>query len=200
MAFTNELETASYSLGVNIGTNLTKQGLKELDVESFKEGLADIFAGSEIKLDSATMNNAIQSLLEKAKGEEAEANKSAGEKFLAETAKKAGVTVLDSGLQYEVLTEGNGKKPGASDTVTTHYHGTLISGEVFDSSVQRGEAATFPVNGVIAGWVEALQLMNEGSKWRLYIPSELAYGPRGAGDMIGPNAALIFEVELIAIK
>ncbi|GAB3815840.1 hypothetical protein GCM10028895_10430 [Pontibacter rugosus] len=122
------------------------------------------------------------------------------EAFLAENKNKEGVKTLPSGLQYEVLQEGNGKSPSANDTVTTHYHGTLIDGTTFDSSYERGHPATFPVNGVIAGWTEALQLMNEGSKWRLYIPSDLAYGSQGAGDVIGANATLIFDVELLQVK
>ena len=127
-------------------------------------------------------------------------NKAKGEAFLAENAKKPGVTTLPSGLQYEVLTEGSGKKPGLSSSVTTHYHGTLINGTVFDSSYQRGQPATFPVNGVIAGWTEALQLMGEGSKYRLYIPSDLAYGKRGAGRDIPGDTALIFDVELVKVN
>jgi FKBP-type peptidyl-prolyl cis-trans isomerase FklB len=127
-------------------------------------------------------------------------NKAEGEAFLAENAQKPGVTTLPSGLQYEVLTEGSGKKPTLRSSVTTHYHGTLPNGKVFDSSYQRGQPTTFPVNGVIAGWTEALQLMPEGSKWRLYIPSDLAYGKRGAGRDIGPDSALVFDVELLKVN
>lgn len=131
--------------------------------------------------------------------ESLEKNKTEGIQFLAENAQRTGVTVLPSGLQYEVLKTGNGQKPKASDKVKCHYHGTLIDGSVFDSSVQRGTPAVFPVNGVIQGWVEALQLMQTGDKWKLFIPSELAYGERGAGDSIGPNTTLVFEVELLEI-
>ena len=127
-------------------------------------------------------------------------NKAEGEAFLAENAQKPGITTLPSGLQYEIITEGTGKKPTLRSSVTTHYHGTLPSGKVFDSSYQRGQPATFPVNGVIAGWTEALQLMPEGSKWRLYIPSDLAYGKRGAGRDIGPDSALVFDVELLKVN
>jgi FKBP-type peptidyl-prolyl cis-trans isomerase FklB len=129
-----------------------------------------------------------------------EKNKADGEKFLAENAKKEGVKVLPSGLQYKVITPGTGKSPKATDTVTTHYKGMLIDGTEFDSSYKRGEPATFPVSGVIPGWTEALQLMKEGAKWQLFLPSNLAYGERGAGRDIGPNATLIFEVELISVK
>ena len=131
--------------------------------------------------------------------EQGKAQEEAGKAFLEENAKREEVTVLASGLQYEVLQAGEGDKPTASSTVKTHYHGTLISGEVFDSSVERGQPAEFPVNGVIAGWTEALQLMNVGTKWRLYVPSNLAYGERGAGGKIGPNTTLIFDVELLDI-
>jgi len=129
-----------------------------------------------------------------------EKNKADGEKFLAENAKNEGVKSLPSGLQYKEITPGKGKSPKATDTVTTHYKGTLIDGTEFDSSYKRGEPATFPVSGVISGWTEALQLMKEGAKWQLFIPSDLAYGERGAGRDIGPNATLIFEVELISVK
>ncbi len=151
----------------------------------------------EIMPDEA--NNILQDYFEKLQKKQGNAAKEAGEKFMAENKKKEGVVVLPSGLQYKILTTGNGPKPKASDTVKCHYEGKLINGQIFDSSIRRGEPAEFPVSGVIAGWVEALQLMPVGSKWQLYIPAELAYGTHGAGQSIGPNETLIFDVELLAI-
>ena len=195
----NEKEKLSYCLGANIGMSLQSQGLEDLDVKNFTEALNDVLSKAELKINAEEINNYLQAYFGKIQQEQQNKAVEEGKKFLESNKKKAGVTTLESGLQYEVLTEGNGAKPKASDTVTTHYHGTLISGEVFDSSVERGQPASFPVNGVIAGWVEALQLMPVGSKWRLFVPSNLAYGERGAGQKIGPHTTLIFEVELISI-
>jgi FKBP-type peptidyl-prolyl cis-trans isomerase FklB len=160
-------------------------------------------AGKASALSQAEVQQAMmalqQSMSQKQQGKGAD-NKKAGEDFLAQNKTREGVKTLPSGLQYQVLQQGKGKSPAKTDKVTTHYHGTLIDGTVFDSSYERGQPATFPVNGVIAGWTEALQLMQEGAKWRLFIPSDLAYGARGAGDDIGPNAALIFDVELISVN
>lgn len=191
---------ASHILGYSLAGNLMQQGITELDIEAFAKGMAKYYAGEALPTSpdesNAIINQYITALQPPVSKEAAEA----GQKFLAENAKKEGITVLESGLQYEVMTEGSGPRPKETDEVTTHYHGTLIDGTVFDSSVQRGSPASFPVNGVILGWQEALQLMPTGSKWRLFVPSELAYGNRGAGGAIGPGAALIFEVELISIK
>jgi len=195
----NEKEKLSYCLGANIGMSLQSQGLEDLDVKNFTEALNDVLSKAELKINSEEINNYLQAYFGKIQQEQQNKAVEEGKNFLESNKKKAGVTTLESGLQYKVLTEGKGAKPKASDTVTTHYHGTLISGEVFDSSVERGQPASFPVNGVIAGWVEALQLMAVGSKWRLFVPSNLAYGERGAGQKIGPHTTLIFEVELISI-
>ena len=195
----NEKEKLSYCLGANIGMSLQSQGLEDLDIKNFTEALRDVLSKSELKINAEEINNHLQSYFGKLQQENQSKAVEEGKKFLESNKEKTGITTLESGLQYEILTEGNGAKPKASDTVTTHYHGTLISGEVFDSSVERGQPASFPVNGVIAGWVEALQLMPVGSKWRLFVPSNLAYGERGAGQKIGPHTTLIFEVELISI-
>ena len=195
----NEKEKLSYCLGANIGMSLQSQGLEDLDVKNFTEALNDVLSKAELKINAEEINNYLQAYFGKIQQEQQNKALEEGKNFLESNKKKAGVTTLESGLQYEVLTEGKGAKPMASDTVTTHYHGTLISGEVFDSSVERGQPASFPVNGVIAGWVEALQLMAVGSKWRLFVPSNLAYGERGAGQKIGPHTTLFFEVELISI-
>lgn len=191
---------ASHALGYSIGANLKQQGITELEIEAFAKGIVKFYAGQSLDTSPEETNALINEYITKLNAGAAKEASAAGMKFLAENANKAGITVLASGLQYEVLTEGNGPKPSATDTVTTHYHGTLIDGTVFDSSVQRGTPASFPVNGVIQGWVEALQLMPTGSKWRLFVPSDLAYGDRGAGPTIGPGTTLIFEVELISIN
>ena len=177
-----------------------------MNIKEFADGVSAVFEGAQPKMSYDEAKNVIRDFfmaLEQKQNEAAtkmgEVNKAAGEAFLAENAKRAEVKTTESGLQYEVLAEGNGEKPAASDTVVVHYTGTLIDGTVFDSSVERGTPATFGVTQVIPGWVEALQLMQVGAKWRLYIPSDLAYGPRGAGGAIGPNATLIFDVELLQI-
>ena len=199
MKYTDELDKVSYSLVLSIASNLISSGVTTINAEAFIDGLNVVFSGKMPEIMPDEANNILQDYFDKlqqAKGKEAKAE---GEKFLAENKKKEGVVALPSGLQYKILTAGNGPKPKASDTVKCHYEGRLINGTVFDSSIRRNEPAEFPVSGVIAGWVEALQLMPVGSKWQLYIPSELAYGTHGAGQSIGPNQTLIFDVELLAI-
>ena len=184
MKYTDELDKVSYSLGLSIASNLISSGVTTINAEAFIDGLNVVFSGKMPEIMPDEANNILQDYFDKlqqAKGKEAKAE---GEKFLAENKKKEGVVALPSGLQ---------------DTVKCHYEGSLINGTVFDSSIRRNEPAEFPVSGVIAGWVEALQLMPVGSKWQLYIPSELAYGTHGAGQSIGPNQTLIFDVELLAI-
>ena len=193
------MDKLSYSLGVNISAGLRQQGFEIEDYESFTQGIKDAFE-SNIKLESAEINDILNKEYEKVQSKAFEDVIAKNEEFLAENAKRHGVVVLESGLQYEVINEGDGAKPKLSDTVTTHYHGTLPSGKVFDSSVDRGQPASFPLNGVIKGWTEALQLMNVGSKYKLFVPSNLAYGAQGAGNDIGPHQALVFEVELLDIK
>jgi FKBP-type peptidyl-prolyl cis-trans isomerase FklB len=196
----NKIDSVSYGLGILIANNLKQQGLEEINAELFSKALASTFKNEKGEMDANAANNIVNEYFSQLQDMKNAKNIEAGKKFLAENKKKKGVVELSSGLQYEIITEGTGPKPSATDKVTTHYHGTLLDGTVFDSSVQRGQPATFPVNGVIQGWVEALQLMPVGSKWRLFIPSNLAYGERGAGGSIGPNATLIFEVELISIN
>jgi len=198
-------EKISYAIGTQIGSSLKNDDIAIVP-EQFLSGVLDAIEGKDTKMTPEEMNAtmmALQQELQKKQMEKATAaaseNAEAGEKFLEENGKKEGVITTKSGLQYKVLEEGDGKKPTAADTITAHYHGTLIDGTVFDSSVDRGQPAQFPVGRVIAGWTEALQLMPVGSKWRLFIPSDLAYGERGAGNDIGPNAALIFDVELLSI-
>jgi FKBP-type peptidyl-prolyl cis-trans isomerase FklB len=199
----------SYIIGRDLARNFAQQGL-ELDVDTLAGALKEGLQGLPSRLTQEQMQAAMQQMQEQMGGadqddnsqdpESMNNNKAEGEAFLAENASKAGVTTLPSGLQYEVITQGTGAKPSLKSSVTTHYHGTLINGTVFDSSYQRGQPATFPVNGVIAGWTEALQLMPEGSKYRLYIPSDLAYGKRGAGRDIPGDTALIFDVELLKVN
>lgn len=198
-------QKVAYSIGLSIGTNFNNQGL-ELDPAFVNQGIVDAMSGNEPKLNEAEMQEVMmrfqQAQMEKMQakqGEEASKNAEASAAFLAENATKDGVVTTESGLQYKVITEGTGAKPGPTDTVEVHYRGTLIDGTEFDSSYRRGETVSFPVNGVIAGWTEALQLMHEGAKYELYIPSDLAYGPGGTGGPIGPNQALIFEVELVSV-
>lgn len=197
-----------YAIGLNIAKNMKQQGVNDsITVAALAKALEDIFKGNQPLLSDAEAGQILQefsmSMQAKMSAEQSkagQANAEAGRKFLEENKKKPGVVVLPSGLQYVVIKEGTGAMPTATDKVKTHYHGTLITGEVFDSSVERGEPISFPVNGVIKGWTEALQLMKVGSKWKLFIPSDLAYGERGAGQQIGPNSALIFEVELLDIE
>jgi len=196
----NEIDSVSYSLGVNIGSNLKKQGFSTINAEAFAQALKDVYGTQGLKINEQQAEQLLQEYFQGLQKKKLEGNLKEGQKFLEENKNKPGVVTTPSGLQYLVLKEGNGPKPAATSKVTTHYHGTLIDGTVFDSSVDRGQPATFPVNGVIKGWVEALQLMPVGSKWRLFVPSHLAYGEQGAGPQIGPNSTLIFDVELISIE
>jgi FKBP-type peptidyl-prolyl cis-trans isomerase FklB len=199
-------EKASYSIGMNLGKDFKSKEI-EIDADILAQGIKDVFSGGKVLLTEEESQKTLmalqQEMMAKQEARSAEMtkkNKAEGEAFLAENAKKEGVKTLPSGLQYKIIEEGTGKTPSASDTVTVNYKGTLIDGTEFDSSYKRGQPATFPVGGVIAGWTEALQLMKEGAKWQLFIPADLAYGERGAGQLIGPNATLIFDVELISIK
>lgn len=196
---TGELEKFSYALGMSLAGNLIQSGVKKINPETFLEAFKDTFEGEMPKIMPDEANKILEEFISKANAGQGADNLEEGLKFLAENSKKEDVIELPSGLQYKVINEGEGDLPKATDQVKCHYHGTLINGTVFDSSVERGEPAVFPVNGVIQGWVEALQLMSVGTKWRLFIPSELAYGQQGAGGAIGPNTALIFDVELLEI-
>ena len=194
------MDSVSYSLGILLAQNLKSQGFENLDQQSLSAAIQDVLAGNELKYSLQEANSIVQKYVEQKQAAQFEGVMKEGKDFLETNAKQAGVTVLPSGLQYEVLKAGTGDKPAATDKVTVHYHGTLLNGDVFDSSVTRGEPATFGVNQVISGWTEALQLMPNGSKWKLFIPSDLAYGARGAGEQISPYATLIFEVELIKVN
>ena len=197
---TNEIDSVSYSLGVNIGENLKTQ-FPDINLKNFELAIKDVLDNQkEPKISGADAQKVIQNYFQKQQAKASESVIEEGKKFLTENSKKDGVITLESGLQYEIIKSGEGAKPTINDQVTTHYHGTLLDGTVFDSSVERGQPATFPVSGVIKGWTEALQLMTVGSKWKLFIPYELAYGERGAGPKIGPYTTLIFEVELISIN
>jgi FKBP-type peptidyl-prolyl cis-trans isomerase FklB len=191
----NQKEKVSYIIGMDIGGNLKKQ-LVDVDPNSLARGIQDALSGANPLLSKEE----IQETMVAFQKEMAEKQKQRGEAFLSENKKKEGVKALPSGLQYKVIKAGTGKKPKVDDTVTVHYRGTLTDGTEFDSSFRRGQPATFRVSGVIPGWTEALQLMEEGAKWQLFIPPKLAYDERGAGGLIGPNATLIFEVELISIQ
>ena len=193
------MDKLSYALGLSMGHNFLGSGIKSLNVEDFAKGVEAVYKQEKPEISFDEAKKIINEFFSNLQDEIAETNKQAGKEFLAENAKRSGVVVLPSGLQYEVLAEGKGRKPKATDKVQCHYHGTLIDGQVFDSSIQRGTPAVFGVNQVIPGWVEALQLMPVGSRWKLYIPSDLAYGEHGAGGSIPANATLIFEVELIKI-
>lgn len=201
-----EFDRISYALGLSMGNNFRSSGIEKLDIKDFADGVAAVFSGEKPRMTYDEAKAEIQKFFtemearQRAAAEEmGKVNAAAGEVFLGENGKRADVKITASGLQYEVLEEGAGIQPKANDRVMVHYTGKLIDGTVFDSSVERGEPATFGVTQVIPGWVEALQLMKEGSKWRLFIPSNLAYGPNGAGGVIGPNATLIFDVELIKV-
>jgi FKBP-type peptidyl-prolyl cis-trans isomerase FklB len=200
MTLTTELDSVSYSLGVNIAENLTNQGIGELNVDALAKGMEDYFKKNNLLISEAEIDKVISDYMQAKQMEKQEAATKAGREFLENNGKRKEVVTLPSGLQYEILIPGNGPKPKPTDKVTTHYHGTLIDGTIFDSSVDRGQPATFGVTQVIQGWQEALQLMPQGSKWRLYIPYNLAYGERGAGGKIGPYATLIFDIELITIN
>ena len=201
------MDKLSYALGLGIGRQLSQMGADDLNAADFAQAVKDMIDGKEPQVPAAEAQQIVEDFFrkqeEKQRAEAAEKYKGAkseGEKYLSENAKKEGVVTLPSGLQYQVLKEGNGKSPKATDKVVCHYEGMLIDGTMFDSSVQRGEPATFPLNGVIAGWTEGLQLMKEGAKYRFYIPYQLGYGERGAGASIPPFATLVFDVELIEVK
>lgn len=205
MTFSTLLHKTSYLIGRDLAANFTRQGLT-VDVEALAAGLRAALAGepSAISPDDARaamtqLQHEMQTAQEMKNASAADDNRREGQAFLAKNGLRPEVTTLPSGLQYEVLRSGTGAKPTRRDSVTTHYHGTLLDGTIFDSSVERDEPASFPVSGVIAGWTEALQLMGTGAKWRLFVPSNLAYGSQGAGGDIGPNATLIFDVELLKI-
>ena len=200
------MDKVSYALGLGIGQQLAQMGAEGISAEDFAVAIKDVLEGNELKVSHREAQTIVQDYFQKQekkiqaqRAEAGKAHREAGEKYLAENAKKDGVIALPSGLQYQVLKEGNGKKPTAKDTVMCHYEGFLIDGTVFDSSVQRGEPATFPLQQVIAGWTEGLQLMQEGAKYRFFIPYRLGYGEGGAGSSIPPFAALIFDVELIQV-
>ncbi len=194
------MEKVSYALGMSIANNLMASGIKNLNTEEFVKAIKASLAGEQPAMSVVEAQQVLNDYFTKLQEEQTAAVKAEGEAFLAENAKKEGVVTLPSGLQYKVLNAGAGATPKASDSVECHYEGRLIDGSVFDSSYQRGETATFGVTQVIAGWVEALQLMKEGDKWQLYIPYNLAYGERGAGAQIPPYATLIFDVELVKVK
>lgn len=200
------MDKLSYALGIGIGSQLAGMGAKGLNIDDFAQAVKDVISGTPLKVNNAEAQSLVQAFFQEQEGKQraaaAEAGKvakAAGESFLAENAKKEGVVVLPSGLQYQVLKEGNGKKPSSTDQVKCHYEGTLIDGTIFDSSYQRNEPATFGLNQVIAGWTEGVQLMSEGAKYRFFIPYNLAYGERGAGAQIPPFAALVFDVELLKV-
>ena len=200
------MDKVSYALGIGIGHQLANMGGQELNIDDFAQAVKDVLGGKELKIKSSEAQQIVQDFfaaqeqkINKQRQEAGKMHKEAGEKYLAENGKKDGVITLPSGLQYQVLKEGNGKKPSAKDSVKCHYEGFLIDGTVFDSSVQRGEPAVFGLQQVIAGWTEGLQLMQEGAKYRFFIPYRLAYGEGGAGSSIPPFAALVFDVELIEV-
>jgi FKBP-type peptidyl-prolyl cis-trans isomerase FklB len=205
-SLTTQKDKISYAIGMNIGTNLHKQSV-DVDPKVLQQGLQDAMAGGKTLLSEdearATLTefqNDMRKKQQEKMQQAGETNKKEGDAFLAANKAKQGVVTLPSGLEYKILTAGAGPKPTASDSVVCNYKGTLIDGKEFDSSYKRGQSATFPVGGVIKGWTEALQLMPVGSKWQLFVPSELAYGERGSGPDIGPNATLVFEVELLSIQ
>lgn len=200
------MDKLSYALGLGIGRQLAQMGATSLSIDDFAMAIKDVLAGAELKVSDQEAQTLVQEFFrkqeEKANAEMAEKGKKAkaeGEQYLADNAMKEGVVTLPSGLQYKVLSEGNGKKPKATDKVKCHYEGFLVDGTVFDSSIRRGEPAVFPLNQVIAGWTEGLQLMQEGAKYRFFIPYHLGYGEHGAGASIPPYAALVFDVELIEV-
>ena len=193
------MDKFSYAIGLGIGQNLLGMGAKGIAVDDFAQAIKDVLEGNQTAISHQEAREIVNKYFEELETKMNAANIEQGKAFLEENKKRPNVVTLPSGLQYEVITEGNGKKPKATDRVRCHYEGTLINGTLFDSSIKRGEPAVFGVNQVIKGWVEALQLMSEGAKWKLYIPSDLAYGAQGAGEMIPPHSTLIFEVELIEV-
>lgn len=196
----NTIDSVSYGIGLNVGKNLKDQGVDSFNTQALAQALEDVIKGNPARIDEAQAMQTINNYFQGMQAKKSEGNIKEGKDFLEANSKKEGVITLPSGMQYQVIKEGSGATPGINDMVTTHYHGTFIDGKVFDSSVERGEPATFPVNGVIAGWTEALQLMKEGSKWRLFVPYNLAYGERGSRGGIPPYSTLIFEVELIKVE
>ncbi|MFT4615273.1 MAG: FKBP-type peptidyl-prolyl cis-trans isomerase FklB [Bacteroidia bacterium] len=200
--YTSVEQRVSYGIGRQMGDQLAQNSFEGVDPEAVASGVKAALLGEPSVVEEKLMRAAFEEIekrMQAVQEEQAKTGAAEGETFLAENARRDDITVTDSGLQYEVLATGDGEKPSLNTTVRTHYHGTLIDGTIFDSSVTRGEPAEFPVSGVIGGWTEALQLMPVGSKWKLYVPYHLAYGENGAGGAIGPYAALIFEVELLAI-
>ena len=195
-----EMEKVSYSLGVNVATGVKAQGLDTIDANAVAKAFKDVFAGNDLDISEEESMQVLQDYFGKLAAEKSAQAGEAGSVYLTENGAKEGVITTESGLQYEVMAEGSGAKPTADDQVTVHYHGMLTDGSVFDSSVDRGEPAQFGVTQVIPGWIEALQLMSVGDKWKLTIPSALAYGDRGASELIGPGETLVFEVELIGIN
>lgn len=193
------MDKFSYAIGLGIGQNLLSMGAQGINVEDFAQAIKDVLDRKETAISHTEAREIVNKYFEEYEAKLNAENIEKGKSFLEENAKRPGVVTLPSGLQYEIVKEGNGKKPSATDRVKCHYEGTLIDGTLFDSSIQRGEPAVFGVNQVIKGWVEALQLMTEGSKWRLFIPAELAYGAQQAGEMIPPHSTLIFDVELIEV-
>ena len=193
------MDKFSYAIGLGIGQNLLSMGAQGINVNDFAQAVSDVLKRKETAISHNEAREIVNKYFEELDAKMNAENIEKGKAFLAENAKKEGIITLPSGLQYQVLQEGNGKKPSATDRVKCHYEGTLIDGTLFDSSIKRGQPAVFGVNQVIKGWVEALQLMSEGSKWRLFIPSELGYGAQQAGEMIPPHSTLIFEVELIEV-
>lgn len=193
------MDKFSYAIGLGIGQNLLSMGAQGISVEDFAQAVSDVLNRKETAISHNEAREIVNKYFEELEAKMNAENIEKGKTFLAENAKKEGIVTLPSGLQYQVIKEGNGKKPSATDRVKCHYEGTLIDGTLFDSSIKRGQPAVFGVNQVIKGWVEALQLMSEGAKWRLFIPSELGYGAQQAGEMIPPHSTLIFEVELIEV-
>ena len=193
------MDKFSYAIGLGIGQNLLSMGAQGINVNDFAQAISDVLNRKETAISHNEAREIVNKYFEELEAKLNAENIEKGKAFLAENAKKEGIITLPSGLQYQVLQEGNGKKPSATDRVKCHYEGTLIDGTLFDSSIKRGQPAVFGVNQVIKGWVEALQLMSEGAKWRLFIPSELGYGAQQAGEMIPPHSTLIFEVELIEV-
>jgi FKBP-type peptidyl-prolyl cis-trans isomerase FklB len=199
MAFESQVEKFSYAIGLSLASNMLQSGIKTMEYEPLFSAIKDVFEGRVPKISAEEANSIITDHFHLQQANLAVINQKDGDDFLAKNREEEGIVTLQSGLQYKIITIGTGNKPKASDKVKCHYQGTLIDGTIFDSSLKRGQPATFPVNGVIKGWTEALQLMAVGSKWRLYIPPHLAYGEHGAGGSIGPKATLIFDVELIEI-
>jgi FKBP-type peptidyl-prolyl cis-trans isomerase FklB len=194
------MDKLSYSLGVSVGANLKQQGFNPEVIEDFVEGMKNVLEEQTLKISETEVNKIVTEYFKEMQEKSQQENKEAQNKFFGENLKKEGVKQTDSGLQYEVVKAGEGDSPKAESKVSVHYHGMFLDGKVFDSSVNRGEPVSFPVNGVIQGWQEALQMMKPGAKWKLYIPSDLAYGSRGAGNAIPPHTPLMFDVELLEVE